>query len=124
MKRALIHIIYPAEFAMTYAVTYGKEIAEDASTENILENAFAAWNCGSGDECEQFISSRKRSLSVGDFVGVNGQYFRCDSYGWTPVTYDHIEKFEKRVANHEEYATGAWFAVQCLLHEDRELTVA
>lgn len=118
MKRNLIHIVYPAEFSMTYAVTSD----DDTSITSLLEQAFAAWNHGSDQECAQFLDSRKRSMCVGDYVGVNGQFYRCEPMGWTGVTWQQVLDFEAKVAAHEDYGHhGAWFAMQCLLQEENDL---
>lgn len=107
-----IHVLYPAEYSASYAI----KVDANTSVTSILEQVFEAWNNGSGHECIQFINSRKRSMSVGDFVGVNGNYYKCDAYGWTGVNWNQIVDFEAKVTAHDDYKHhGAWFAVQRLL---------
>ena len=50
----IIHVIYPAEYLASFV------IEGDHTDDDLLEMVFARWNHGSGMECEQFISSKKR----------------------------------------------------------------
>jgi hypothetical protein len=56
--------------------------AEAMSHRALLERVFAAWNCGSGQESDVFLASNQRSLSVGDFVAIDGSWYRCEPMGW------------------------------------------
>ena len=105
MKRNLINIIYPDEAVNSFVMT------TDMSTADILERVFAEWNHGSGMECEMFVKSKKRSLSVGDVVCVNGTYFQCANFGWHEVSPEYVNALEKEVANHPSRCDGAWFAL-------------
>ena len=88
MKKNLVHVIYPDEALYSYV------IINDMSVEDNLERVFAEWNHGSGMECEMFIESKKRSLSVNDIVCVNGKYYQCKSFGWKQVTDEYVYQLE------------------------------
>jgi len=109
MKKNLIHVIYPDE------ATYSFIAINDLSAEDNLERVFAEWNHGSGMECELFIESKKRSLSVNDIVCVNGRYYQCASYGWIRRSAEFVNQLEKEVAIHPRRFDGggnsAWFAL-------------
>ena len=51
-------------------------------------------------ECELFIKSNVRSLSVNDIVCVNGTFYQGDSFGWTEVDAEYVNQLEKEVATH------------------------
>lgn len=106
----IIHVIFPAE------KSFGYIIESDDSVESLLERVFGEWNGGSGMECELFEKSKCRSLSVNDIVCINGQYFQCDSFGWSKVSVDYVNGLENEVNLHP-LATqhGPWFALQDLM---------
>ena len=110
MKKNLIHVIYPDEATYSYVAT------NDMSVEDNLERVFAEWNYGSGMECEMFIKSNKRSLSVNDIVCVNGKYFQCQSVGWKQVTDEYVINLENEVANSPRRSEGAWFALSDVMY--------
>jgi hypothetical protein len=110
MKKNLIHVIYPDEATYSYVAT------NDMSVEDNLERVFAEWNHGSGMECEMFIKSNKRSLSVNDIVCVNGKYFQCQSVGWNKVTDEYVINLENEVANSPRRSEGAWFALSDVMY--------
>ena len=110
MKKNLIHVIYPDEATYSYVTT------NDMSVEDNLERVFAEWNHGSGMECEMFINSKKRSLSVNDIVCVNGTYYQCLPYGWKEVTTEYVINLENEVSNHPRRSEGAWFALSDVMH--------
>jgi hypothetical protein len=106
MKKNIIHVIYPNEMVYSFVTI------NDMSVEDNLERVFAEWNHGSGMECELFIQSKKRSLSVNDIVAVNGVYYQCASFGWNKVSVDFVNQLEKEVAIHPyRFVHGAWFAL-------------
>jgi len=105
MKKNLIHVIYPDEAVYSFVAT------NDMSVEDNLERVFAEWNDGSGMECEMFVKSNKRSLSVNDIVCVNGKYFQCASVGWYEVSSEYVNALEKEVADHPSRSDSAWFAL-------------
>jgi hypothetical protein len=106
----LIHVIYPDDFTSSFIMD------NDMSTADILERVFAEWNHGSGMECELFIHSKKRSLSVNDIVCVNGKYFQCQSVGWNKVTDEYVYQLEQDVANSPRRSEGAWFALSDVMY--------
>jgi hypothetical protein len=118
MKRNLINIIYPDEAVNSFVMT------NDMSTADILERVFAEWNHGSGMECEMFVKSKKRSLSVNDIVCVNGTYFQCANFGWHEVSPEYVNALEKEVANHPSRVEGAWFALMDVMWERHNIVVA
>ena len=67
-----------------------------------LEEVFAGWNAGSGQGWPGFVSAHVRSLSVGDFVKIENDWFQCNSFGWKLVdeayVADWLEEFDKRLA--------------------------
>jgi hypothetical protein len=80
----------------------------------ILENVFAEWNGGSGQECPEFMASNCYSMSSGNFVCISGEWFKCMSIGWKRVTALEVQEFEHKVINSPFYfnGNGAWRAVQ------------
>ena len=50
-----------------------------------LSDLWKRWNRGSGQESQAFIEAETRSLSVGDVVMFDGDAYRCDRIGWTPI---------------------------------------
>lgn len=118
MKKNLIHVIYPDEAVNSFVMI------TDMSTADILERVFAEWNHGSGMECELFVKSQKRSLSVNDIVCVNGVYFQCASFGWNEVTAQYVNELEESVAAHPSRVEGAWFALMDVMWERQNIVVA
>lgn len=119
MKRNLIHVIYPDEAVISFV------LESDDTVENILEMVFASFNHGSGMECERFVKSKKRSLSVNDIVAVNFTYFQCKSFGWKQVPVEFVNQLEKEVATHPlRFVHGAWHALSEIMygrrHDDNE----
>ena len=115
----IIHVIYPDEAVYSFVTI------NDLSVEDNLERVFAEWNHGSGMECQLFIESKKRSLSVNDIVAVNGVYYQCKSVGWKEVTAEYVNQLEKEVAVHPfRFVHGAWFALSEVMygrrHDDNE----
>ena len=47
-----------------------------------LEQLYAEWNRGSGQESREFLEQEVRSLSVGDVVERDGEYYACAPIGW------------------------------------------
>lgn len=72
--------------------------------ESVLEKIFAWFNHGSGQECSAFLNGKMRSLSVNDFVCVNGQWYQCKSVGWEKVTQNYVNKIENAVIDHPLFA--------------------
>jgi len=96
MTKNLVHIVYPDSNAFEFVM----ETDGHVDNHDILERVFAEWNHGSGMECELFIKSNVRSLSVNDIVCVNGTFYQCESVGWKQVTVEFVNQLEKEVATH------------------------
>lgn len=85
-----IEIIYPCDATFGLTRTENDELEDDY----ILEQMFGEWNHGSNQECEQFLISKSRSLSVNDIVNINGRYYQCLSYGWKRVSEQYVRQLE------------------------------
>ena len=58
-----------------------------------LDEIFDGFNGGSGRECRLFsMTPKMRSMSVGDFVRVDSQWYQCASGGWNKVTPERVEE--------------------------------
>lgn len=64
----------------------------------VLEHIFGEWNNGSGKECSRFLQAGVRSLSVGDYVAVDGLWYRCEGIGWAEKTKDKVDKWFNTLA--------------------------
>lgn len=72
-----IEVIYPCEKTVKFHLTNEHPVKE------LLESVFDMFNSGSGSEHYRF--KNMRSLSVNDFVVIDGQIFQCLSSGWMEV---------------------------------------
>lgn len=118
MNRNRINIIYPDEAIFSFVME------NDLSVEDNLERVFHEWNAGSGMECELFINSRMRSLSVNDIVVVNGEYFQCLSFGWKQVSEEYVKQLERNVSSHpSRNVHGAWFALHDVMYRQNDCVV-
>jgi hypothetical protein len=85
----------------------------------MLEQVFAWFNAGSGQESQEFVKSRTRSLSKGDFVRLNNQWYQCAPVGWMPVSPDYVAKLEEDVKNTPGYTKDkAWFVLQDIMFKN------
>jgi hypothetical protein len=55
-----------------------------------INDIFSMFNAGSGNECKDFIDQKMRSLSVGDFVQIGGQWWECKPVGWEMVKPNYV----------------------------------
>jgi hypothetical protein len=55
-----------------------------------IDDIFDMFNHGSGRECEEFLGQEMRSLSVGDFVQLWGQWWECKPIGWEMVKANYV----------------------------------
>lgn len=102
MKHKIV-INYIGDRAHTFFVDSEK------STEDLLEQIFAWFNHGSGQECTEFLVKRMRSLSVNDCVRLDGQWYQCRGLGWEKVSEEFVDQLEKDVVQHPEFAkSGGW----------------
>ena len=69
-----VNICYPGEDLWSF----------DLDVQNV-QDLFPMFNHGSGRECEEFLEEKMRSLSVGDFVQFDGQWWWCKSFDWEMV---------------------------------------
>lgn len=72
-----IEVIYPCEKTVTFYLT------DDRPVKELLERVYDMFNSGSGIEHHRF--KNMRSLSVNDFVVIDGHFFQCLSFGWMEV---------------------------------------
>ena len=87
----------------------------------ILEEIFAMFNHGSGQECELFLKSGMRSLSVNDFVCVNSHWYQCRSVGWEEVTDEYVDELEKAVVEYPSFRLqGPYYALDQLMWSRRK----
>jgi len=68
---------------------------EETRPEVLLEKVYDAFNHGSGQEDELFLQLHCRSLSVGDFVMVEDQWYQCASCGWDKVSEPYVERWKE-----------------------------
>ena len=64
---------------------------------DVPQELFDEWNHGSGRESKEFIDSHFRSLSVGEFVGIDGTYWQCVSNGWDMCKLAYVNKILNQV---------------------------
>lgn len=115
MKNNIITVNQPGSLAVTIS------LETDDSVEAILEHVFGLFNHGSGTEHPKFIELRMRSLSVNDFVCVNGQWYQCLSVGWEKCSEQFVDKIEADVVNHPLYKEhGEWFALSEVMYDYRK----
>jgi hypothetical protein len=66
------------------------EVDKNHNDEDILDAVWAGFNAGSGKEMGAFLVAKVRSMSVGDFVRIDSQWFRCASFGWDQATENEV----------------------------------
>jgi len=89
----------------------------ELSVPAMLEQVFAWFNHGSSQECDILLQHRMRSLSVNDFVGINGEWYQCQSMGWKKVDEDYMDVIESAVVNHRNFSEiGAWGALNEVMY--------
>lgn len=118
--RYYIKVRYPAEcnFQLVWEL--------DTMTHSaLLERVFAAFNHGSGYECDLFLGEKIRSLSVNDFVAIGDCWYKCESMGWSPASEAEVNRIEGMVIDHPDFRHGAWFALgEVMRLENKSLTSA
>ena len=72
-------------------VEFKLPVTEAEPPEVTLERVFAGFNAGSRQEVPEFGIARVRSLSVDDFVLLNGKAWKCEGAGWSVIALDQIE---------------------------------
>ena len=79
-----------------YAIVRQAENQVDkvSADQKLLDEIWAGWNNGSGEECDAFRGANARSLSVGDYVEITFRdrvdYYRVESTGW-----NHVKNWDK-----------------------------
>jgi hypothetical protein len=115
MRNNIVTVNYPGAEACTFS------LPSDGTPEQILEIVFAQWNHGSGQECDKFVKGKYRSLSVNDFVRVNGEWFQCASVGWVKRDDKFVDAIEALVVNHPDVeAHGEWFVLNGIMFQHRQ----
>ena len=56
----------------------------------VLESTFGCFNAGSGRESHTFVRAKVRSMSVGDFVCIEAQWYKCMPVGWGKVSWGDV----------------------------------
>jgi hypothetical protein len=100
MNKIEIEIVYPGEKKIVFdrQPVVLREFPEVLDYPIILEETFAQWNRGSGQESKKFLRQKNcRSLSVGDFVRVQDKWFHCDMIGWNEVSAEFVENFQHKI---------------------------
>lgn len=87
VPRIHIHVVYPEGFQKTYVTDVGPTAQE----------VFDHWNHGSGREHKEFLEAEVRSLSVGDFIGINGTYWQVLPSGFEMVKLKYVNRILKEV---------------------------
>lgn len=89
-------IKYPRMFGATETQEVSIEVEQQPLPEVILEGVYDKFNAGSDRECKVFQESNMRSLSPGDFVGLQFHYgwrwFQCAPVGWKEVTKERVDE--------------------------------
>lgn len=109
---------------ITIRYPYDKDINITREDDYGLEDAFAEFNAGSCHECPEFIGAKIRSFSVGDLVGMDGKWFRCESCGWKEMTeqemMEYMTAIETRLIGLRQVENDpnlpAWFAVNDVVY--------
>jgi hypothetical protein len=99
MRDIEIEIVYPAELN----VRFSRDCSAEINYHVILEEIFAEWNRGSGQESRLFLNNKCRSLSVGDFVRIHDKWFQCENIGWNEVQKDFVTNFQKEVEKYLQH---------------------
>jgi len=110
---------------ITIRYPYDRDINIVRNDRYTLEDAFAEFNAGSSHECEEFISARIRSLSVGDLVKLNGVWSRCESVGWSVMTEAEVMEYMTAIESklielrtlENDPNLPAWFAINDVVYK-------
>ena len=120
MKTFQVTVCYPAVKEVSYTI-------EGNTDGEVLKKVFAQWNYGSGLECETFLNTFVRSLSVNDVVIVDGVYYQCGLFGWDIITKkdyeDLCEEVRKSQYNNPPTMPGAYVALQLATKSRQDKTI-
>jgi hypothetical protein len=118
MTKHLIQVIYPDEFHQVFHLDLPFEDAPNVWA--VLEEVFGQWN-DSPFQSQLSKESRVRSMSVNDFVSVNGVFYQCQSIGWTEVTPEYVSEIIKEVRSHPfRKEHGAWISLNDVMYDRRK----
>lgn len=73
------------EFDQLYReiATVDRDINEVSMSE--LEEIWREWNAGSRHESQEFYDAKVRSMSMGDVVELDGEYYQAKAAGWEEI---------------------------------------
>ena len=100
-----IIVLYPAERTI---VVWRDNPLNSNTNMDLLEEIFAEFNAGSGRECGEFIDARVRSLSVNDFVSIEGIWYQCRGVGWEEVTKEFVNATVEKTEDGINRLNTAW----------------
>ena len=110
---------------ITLRYPYDRDIIITRDDDYTLEDAFAEFNAGSSRECPEFLEARIRSLSVGDLVRWNGNWYICKSIGWEKMTeeavMDYMTAIESKLIElrtlENDPELPPWFAINDVFYQ-------
>lgn len=114
--KATIIVRYPTEASLVLI----EDFPDGTPQETILEKVFAWCNHGSSEEHPLFLAWKHRSLSVNDFVCVDGFWWQCKSIGWARCATRYVADIEERVAKHPMVNESAWVALDRVMYQYRK----
>ena len=109
-----IEVRYPAQ--QSFWIKHESKL----DVNGMLALVFNWFNVGSGQEHEMFLKTTMRSLSIHDFVCLNGQWFQCRTDGWATVTMQEIRALETKMEQHHLFHRSPWFALQDILWKEKQ----
>lgn len=110
-----ITIVYPGELRFEFEL--------DCNDHNYvtLEKVFHLFNAPDDSSHPQYRASRMRSLSVNDFVCIDGLWWQCAGNGWNACAGAFVEDVGREVMGRINHARGyyAWHALQDVMREEK-----
>ena len=111
-----VRIDYPGERTFQFV------LETDTPNRELVQKCFDWFNHGSRCEHFVFLRSRARSMSVGDFVTINGHdVYQCESFGWGKRTIEDRTLFDREVKRQLPSGRNSWSIMNDLMRE-KELT--
>lgn len=107
-----IVVLYPAE----KTIVLWRDV--DVRDMDFLEQIFAEFNAGSGQECSEFLDAHIRSLSVNDFVKIEENWYQCKSIGWYPVTREFVTTVVEKTENGITPLNSAWSSLNAVMRNE------
>lgn len=90
MKTVEIQIEY---FDQDLSLKLNRVYPATTSDEKILGILFAEFNNGSGEEGADFLAAKCRSMSVGDYIRIDAQWYRVEGMGWSKAGQDDVDNW-------------------------------